>query len=193
MPSSWSAIEVSQPPSVPRLLVELPSRPRAFCGNLGALLFSTGDRSLPLLSSPPGEFWPDVFVKRRLPWAGFLQSIVYHGLAGAALIAFTHLFAMQPRVVATPGFDRSQVIYYTASEYLPPLDTRDSSSDPPAKADPELAPQSIISVPPEADNRSQTIVTPPNIKLKNDVAVPNLVAWADEWPYQGEFVMIDRA
>lgn len=165
---------------VPRFLVELPSRPRAFFGNLGALLSSTREKSLAMLSSPPGEFWPDVFVKRRMPWGGFLQSIVYHGLAALGLVALGNLLAMQPHVVATPTFDHSQVVYYTPSEYLPPLDTRDSSSDPPRKADPELAPQPIISLPREADNRSQTLVAPPNVKLNRDAAVPNMVAWADE-------------
>ena len=179
MSSPWSAIEHPQV-AVPRLLVELPSRPRVFFGNLAAVLFSTREKSLGLLSSPPGEFWPDVFVKRRLPLGGFLQSIVYHGLSGAALIALTNLFAMQPRVVATATFDHSQVVYYTPSEYLPPLDTRNASAGQPKKEDPELAPQPIISVPPEADNRSQTIVTPPNVKLNRDVAMPNMVAWADE-------------
>jgi TonB family protein len=119
-------------------------------------------------------------VKRRLPWSGFLQSVVYHGFAGTALIALANLFAIQPRVVATPTFDHSQVIYYTPSEYLPELDTREASSDPPRQADPELAPQPIISLPREADNRSQTIVTPPKVKLNRDLAVPNMVAWADE-------------
>jgi TonB family protein len=180
MSSPWSAIDAASSTAVPRFLVELPSLPRSFFGNLGALFSSTREKSLALLSSAPGEFWPDVFVKRRFPWSGLLQSIVYHGLGGAALIALTQLFAMQPRVVATANFDHSQVVYYTPSEYLPPLDTRDPSSDPPRKADPELAPQPIISVPREADNRSQTIVSPPNVKLNRDVAVPNMVAWADE-------------
>ena len=180
MSSPWSAIDAPSSTAVPRFLVELPSRPRAFFGNLGALLSSTREKSLALLSSPPGEFWPDVFVKRRFPWSGLLQSIIYHGLAGAGLMALTQLLAMQPRVVATPAFEHSQVVYYTPSEYLPPLDTRDPSSDPPRRADPELAPQPIISVPREADNRSQTIVAPPNVKLNRDVAVPNMVAWADE-------------
>src|SRR5207302_6924945 len=38
--------------------------------------------------------------------------------------------------------------------------------------------QPIISLPPEADNRAQTIVTPPNIQLQHDVALPNVVAWS---------------
>jgi TonB family protein len=52
-------------------------------------------------------------------------------------------------------------------------------ADRPKKADPEFSRQPIISVPPEADNRSQTIVAPPNVKLKHDIALPNIVAWSD--------------
>ena len=169
--------EIHEP--VLRLLVELPSRTRVFFGNLHDLIVP---RRLPPLElqSSPAEFWPDVLVKRSLPWARFLQSVVYHVLAFALLIAFTRFFALQPQVVAKPAFDSAQVIYYTPSEYLPPLDTRDSQPAEPAKADPELSPQPIISVPPEADNRLQTIVTPPNIKLKHDVALPNVVAWSDK-------------
>jgi TonB family protein len=170
--------EVHQPEPVPRLLVELPSRPRVFFGNLRDLVFPR--RLSPLkLHSAPAYFWPDVFVKRPLPWYGFLQSGACHALAFVLLIGVTRFLALQPQVVPRPVFDRAQVIYYQPSEYLPPLDTRSEAATQPAKADPEFSPQPIISVPPEADNRSQTIVTPPNIKLKHDVALPNIVAWSD--------------
>jgi TonB family protein len=170
--------EVSHSVSVPRLLVELPSRPRVFFSNLRDLVFPR--RFLPLeFRSTPAPFWPDVFVNRPLPWYGFLQSIACHALAFVLLIGVTRFLALQPQVVPTPVFDRAQVIYYQPSEYLPPLDTRSETATQPAKADPEFSPQPIISVPPEADNRTQTIVTPPNIKLKRDVALPNIVAWAD--------------
>jgi TonB family protein len=170
---------IQQPEPVPRLLVELPSRPRVFFSNLRDLIFPRRLPSLELQSTP-APFWPDVLVKRGLPWTRFLQSIAYHVLAFALLIAFTRFFALQPQVVAKPTFDRAQVIYYTPSEYLPPLDTRDRQAAQPAKADPEFSLQPIISVPLEADNRSQTIVTPPNVKLKHDVALPNIVAWSDK-------------
>jgi len=171
--------EISQSAPLPCLLVELPSWPRIFFGNLRDLIFA---RSLPPLDlrSPPAPFWADVFVERRLPWARFLQSVAYHGIALALLIAFTRFFALQPQVVARPAFDHAQVIYYQPSEYLPPLDTRSAQKTQPAKADPEFSRQPIISVPREAENRSQTIVTPPNIKLKRDVALPNIVAWSDK-------------
>ena len=86
---------------------------------------------------------------------------------------------MQPQVIAKPTFDHSQVIYYQPSEYLPPLDTREAQAAQPQAADPEISRQPIISLPREADNSSQTIVTPPNVKLKRDVALPNIVAWSD--------------
>lgn len=170
--------EIQQPVPVPQLLVEPPSWPRVFFGNLRDLIFPW--RLPPLeLRSTPAPFWSDVLVQRGLPWNRFLQSVVYHVLAFALLIAFTRFFALQPPVAVRPTFDHAQVIYYQPSEYLPPLDTRRPQAAPPAKADPEFSPQPIISVPPEADNRSQTIVAPPNIKLKRDVALPNIVAWSD--------------
>jgi TonB family protein len=164
---------------VPPLLVEFPSWPRVFFGNLRDLIFP--HRLPPLeLRSAPAPFWHDVLVERRLPWGSFLQSIVCHALAGVLLVVFTRLFAMQPQIIAQPTFDHTQVIYYEPSEYLPPLDTRSPQADPPKLADPEFARQPIISVPPEADNNSQTIVAPPNVKLKHDVALPNIVAWSDK-------------
>jgi len=172
------AVERPPEPAVPRLLVVLPSRPGAFFGNLRDSLFP---RRLPPLElrSPPAPFWPDVFVKRHLPWYSFLESFAYHVIAVTLLIGFTHVLALRPRVEPKPTFDHSQVIYYPASEYLPPLDTLQASQDHPRKADPEFSRQPIISVPREADNRLQTIVTPPQVKLKANVPLPNIVAWAD--------------
>lgn len=170
--------EIPWPAPNLRLLVELPPWPRVFFGNLRDLVFP--HRLPPLeLDSAPAPFWSDVFVMRALPWGRFVQSVACHVVAFAALIGFTRFFALQPQIVAKPMFDHAEVIYYQPSEYLPPLDTGKASAAEPAKADPEFARQPIISVPPEADNRSQTIVTPPNVRLKRDVALPNIVAWSE--------------
>jgi len=172
--------EIPQPAPVPRLLVELPSWPRVFFGNLRDLIFP---RRLPRLElqSAPAPFWPDVFVKRGLPWRRFLDSGACHVVAFALLIGFTRFFALQPHVeLRPPTFDHSQVIYYQPAEYLPPLDTRSTPAERPRQADPEFSRQPIISVPAEADNHSQTIVAPPNVKLKRDLALPNIVAWSDQ-------------
>jgi TonB family protein len=171
--------EIPQAAAGPQLLVELPSWYRVFLGNLRERIVP---RRLPQLElhSAPGTFWADVFVPRRLPWKRFIESLAGHAVAIALLIAVTRFFALQPRVLARPVFDRAQVTYYKASEYLPPLDTRSEQSARPRKADPEFARQAIISVPREADNRSQTLVAPPSVKLKRDVAMPNIVAWSDK-------------
>jgi len=172
------ALEIPRATPVPRLLVELPSRPHVFFGNLRDFVFP---RRLPPLQlhSSPAPFWHDVFVNRPLPWNRFLQSGGLHVIAGMFLLGFTHILALQPRVVSAPVFEHSQVVYYRASEYLPPIDTRTASAEPAPRTDPEFSRQAIISVPREADNRSQTLVTPPNVKLKTNVPMPNVVRWSD--------------
>jgi TonB family protein len=164
--------------AVPRLLVELPPQSHVFFGNLRDLILPNRLPSLELRSAP-APFWHDVFVKRPLPWNAFLQSVTCHLVAFALLIGVTRFLALQPRVVPQPIFEHSQVIYYSPSEYLPPIDTRSKQTATPRKADSELSRQPIISLPREADNRSQTLVTPAAIKLKQDVALPNIVAWSD--------------
>src|SRR5712672_4166858 len=155
--------------------------PRVFLQNFLSLFTSGEPASLPA-ESAPAAFWPDVFVDRGLPWGRFLQSGAYHILVLAIIWAGSRFLALQPRVVTPIKFERAEVIYYTPSEYLPPLDTRNSNSTEAHKADPEYSAQPIISVPPEADNHSQTIVTPPSIRLHNDVALPNVVALLEKMP-----------
>ena len=164
---------------IPGFLVELPSRHRVFFGNLRDLLLP---RRLPQLDvePAPAPFWPDVFVKRGLPWAGFLESGFCHFAGLILVVAMARFLALHPQPVPPPVIDRPQVIYYSAAEYLPPLDTRVEFPARRAKADPEISRQPIISVPPEADNPSQTIVAPPNVKLKRDLALPNIVAWSQK-------------
>ncbi|MGA8619322.1 MAG: TonB family protein [Candidatus Sulfotelmatobacter sp.] len=129
------------------------------------------------VEAAPATFWPDVFVEHGLPWLRFMQSGVYHVLVLALIWAGSRVLALQPRVVPQPVFTHADVIYYEPSEYLPPLDTRTSNSLYMQKAEPETSAQPIISVPPEADNRSQTIIAPPEVALQRDLPLPNVVAW----------------
>jgi TonB family protein len=140
-----------------------------------------------------GEFdmWRDVFVAQGMPWGRFLQSALLHA-AAVYVICTTSLSLMQEqKILAPPAFDRSSLVTYTPEEYLPPLDTGQSEApkpevekaqqgDPvsasPVSASPVYARQPILSVPPEADNHSQTIVVPPDLKLDHDVPLPNMVA-----------------
>lgn len=163
----------------PQLLVELEPWGKSFLQNFGDTLLRRRPAPLPLIS-PPAPFWPDVFVTRRLPWTAFAESLLYHGILIVLTWGLSTFMATQPRVTqAVRRFDPADVIYYSPSEYLPPLDTGNAQSAKPRQGDPELAKQPILSVPPESDNHRQTIVTPPDIKLTHDIQTPNIVAWGD--------------
>ncbi len=168
-------------PAGPTLLVTLEPWGRAFSRNLAHLF--RRQPPLPQESSAPGEFWPDVLVAQpRLPWGRFLESAIFHAAAIAVLWSSSRLWPQPLQVVDPPSFHSSDVVYYEAPEYLPPLDTGRTAARSPQKGDPAFAAQPILSVPPEADNRRQTIVAPPKLKLDHDVPLPNIVAWAHAAP-----------
>ncbi|HEY1265498.1 MAG TPA: TonB family protein [Terriglobales bacterium] len=170
------ADEAAGPGFGPRLLPEIDSWYRVFFTNLRDVIWPEHVPPLRLLSWPAAP-WPDVFVHRPLPWWGLLESIALH-LAVVVAVVWAVPFLPKESLTETQSvFQHHDVIYYTPSEYLPPLDTGQSPSAEEAKGEPERAAQAIISVPPEADNRRQTIVTPSNIKLTQDVPLPNIVAW----------------
>jgi TonB family protein len=127
-----------------------------------------------LVGNPDLLLWHDVFVEQKLPWRRFLQSAVMHA-AAVALIWTLSLTWIRQQNILRSAFDRSSLVTYTPEEYLPPLDTG-ASEAPQAKGDPAYAKQPILSVPREADNRSQTIVAPPDLRLNRDVPLPNIVA-----------------
>jgi protein TonB len=176
------ALESSQPESAlpvgfaPRLIVEAEPAYRVFSRNLADTLFP--HRTIYHEHGPEWpEFWPDVFVSRHMPWRGLVESVAVHLLLVTALWGASRMWALRPQAVPQPVFSKNDVIYFPASEYLPPLDTGNRTVAKEQKGEPEYSRQTIISVPPEADNRRQTVVTPPDIKLKHELALPNIVAW----------------
>jgi TonB family protein len=171
--------ELEAEPPAPQLLLLIAPEPgfRTFWRNLRDLLQQpqTGPRPH---ESVPGDFWPDVFVDRSLPWRRFLQSAAYHALVLAMIWAGTRFLTLQPRVRTQPAFAHGDLIHYAPSEYLPPLDTRRAHTARARKSDPAYAQQTVISVPPEPSSHSQTVVTAPRIQLQHDIALPNVVAWS---------------
>jgi TonB family protein len=149
----------------------------AFRSNLKDFLLRP-EPPLPPAGNRPGKFWSDVFVSQPLPWRRFAESAGYHALLIAALYGIS-ILPSRPAIAPAHAFDKSQVLYFNASEYLPPLDTGDLNPASERKADPEFAKQPILSVPPEARNNHQTIVAPPNVQLDRDIDTPNIVAWGD--------------
>jgi TonB family protein len=160
-----------------KLLIELEPRGRAFWSSVAEAL-------RPVRASRETEvgLWRDVFVHQGLPWGRFIQSVILHSGAVALIWMLSFAWLRQQHIVATPAFDRSSLITYSPEEYLPPLDTGVAEPAPPAKGDPEYARQPILSVPPEADNRRQTIVAPPDVRLNRDVALPNIIAMSTPAP-----------
>ena len=140
--------------------------------------FRSGVRAALRPAKSPGEFdlWHDVFVQQKLPWGRFLESALLHGAALALIWTVSLSWIRQQSILAHAAFDRSSLVTYTPEEYLPPLDTGASEAPKAQQGDPAYAKQQILSVPPEADNRSQTIVVPPDLKLDHDVDLPNIVA-----------------
>jgi len=162
-----------------RLLVPVEPRSRVFLRNLRDI-FHPRELAPLDIESAPAAFWPDVFVHRGLPWSRFFQSSACHVLALALIWAGSRFLALQPHAIPQTPLAHADVVYYTPSEYLPPLDTRHSDPAPARLADPEYSAQPVISVPPEASNRSQTIVAAPRLQLPHDVALPNIVALAGD-------------
>ena len=167
--------------AVPALLVTLEPRRRVFWSNVAEFLWPWGSRPMQGLMAA-GEFWPDVFVQSRLPWGRFVESAIFHAAAIAVLWSSAQLWPQSTRVVEQATLRRPEVLYYEAPEYLQPLDTGGEQRKARQKGDPEFSRQTIISVPPEPDNRKQTIVMPPKLKLGHDVALPNVVAWDQAAP-----------
>ncbi|HXZ79810.1 MAG TPA: energy transducer TonB [Terriglobales bacterium] len=160
----------------PQLLVELPSWRKVFLSNLGDFLLRRKPRSV-VVTSPPAEFWPDVFVQRGIPWTRLRQSALLHIFVVVALWGLTESWAglLWRRNPALPLHDK--IVYYSVSEYLPPIDTGSAPAKEEKKGDPVYAKQPIISLPLHRDNREQTIITPPDVKLPKNVPLPNIVAW----------------
>jgi len=154
-----------------RLLLTHRPRRREVLGDLGYLL-----RPKPM---PKGDdtFWRDVFIAPRIPWVTFVESLVYHA---AALVALLSWAQFQPRhITQQVSWKETRLIVYPVSPKndLPKLDTGSAAPHVAQTGDPAYAHQAILSVPREPDNRAQTIVTPPDIVLRREVRLPNIVAW----------------
>ena len=119
--------ELDRRPDELRLVVESEPGLRVFAQNLRDLL--NPPEAVPLhVQSQPGDFWPDVFVDGALPWRRLLESGGYHILAIMLILAGSRWLALQPRVIPQVSLSHADVVYYSQSEYLPPLDTRRASS-----------------------------------------------------------------
>jgi TonB family protein len=162
----------------PVLNHELESWPSVFWRNLTDLIQGREPAPIETTSQPipvPEEKW----VATELGPRHFLESYGGHiALVVVIYIASTAAWFNQPVKLDSP-YTNTSVDHYALSEYLPPINTGPRGEAKPRKGQPKLAKQEILSVPPNPDNNRQTIVTPPNLKLNHDVALPNIVAWTN--------------
>src|SRR4051812_37834958 len=161
---------------VPRLTVEWTPFWPQLVQNINDLF----RKAPPLLSSSvPGQFWPDVFVNRPVPWKDFARSAFFH----ASLVLFifmTGRYWFFPQSVALhEPFDNTTLTYYKVDDVLPQVKSAPAprpQAVKPMKGQPELAKQEVISVPVKADNSEQTIVNPPHPDIVHDTQpLPNLI------------------
>src|SRR5205085_2278803 len=99
-----------------------------------------------------------VFVNRPMPWPNFAQSFILHIGAISFFLATANLWLGQPRLLSSSERQRVSI------GYIPQIDSGDAppakpapmrakrQGSLPAKADPELSEQEVISVPAHADN-----------------------------------------
>lgn len=160
-----------------RLLVPWSHWHRVFLRNLLDALWLRREPPLQLTSAP-APFWPDVFVARGMPGGGLWRSALYHAFLITTVWGFSVTWLGRPQVKPRNPFENSKLTYYPVSEYLPPLDTGSESAPIDRKGEPAYAKQRIISLPKDADNTAQTIVTPSPLKIAHDVPLPNIVAWS---------------
>lgn len=160
----------------PVLLCELEPWYRQFLRNLGDLLLHRQPAPVEITAQPV-PLRPGYFIRTGVDAKRFLESYAGH----IAFVALVYLVCTLPFFNRRPKlqspFDNTKLAYYPVSEYLPEVNTGNRQEMKPRKGAPKLAKQEILSVPPEPDNNHQTIVTPPKIKLKQDVPLPNIVAW----------------
>ena len=160
----------------PALLCELEPWYRVFFRNLGDLLLHRQPPPVETTAQPVA-LRPGYFIRTGIDAYRFAESYAGHiAFIIVVYLVCTLSFFSRPPKLQSP-FENTKVEYYPVSEYLPPINTASEAPMKPRQGAPKLAKQEILSVPPEADNNHQTIVTPPKVKLNHDVALPNIVAW----------------
>jgi TonB family protein len=151
-----------------------------FTGNISDRLHRRVVPSQLTTSNPDHGFWQDIDLCTPVPRHGLLGSIFSH----AALLALLYAISIWPTARLVDSFSRRPLDAYTLSPYLPELHGAPAHPHIRGKSDPVLARQEILSLPANPDNLRQTVVTPPKVELKQDLALPNLVAFGNTPPLQ---------
>jgi TonB family protein len=173
-------LKKANPPALSRLLVQWQPWWPQFLDNI-ADLFRPPPPPI-ALTSRPGDFWPDVFVRRPMPWRNFGQSGFLHAAAILFIITTGRFWFGPPQPIVEDPYEHTTLSYYKVDDLLPALETAPAPAAKPKiarKGQPEFSRQEIISVPAAADNSTQTIINPPHPDiLRKEVPLPNIMVSA---------------
>ena len=134
------------------------------------------------LTSLPARFWPDVFVPSQLPWQRFVQSMLLHVIMVVALGGLLEFGFSQPQLRHSQlRFNKSDVIYYSPSDYLPSFKRVTGPSQSRRTQRPALVKQPV-SVSRESGSRTPASVTSPSIKLNEELRLARIIAWNSAIP-----------
>ncbi|HVO62686.1 MAG TPA: GAF domain-containing protein [Terriglobales bacterium] len=123
-------------------------------------------------TSATDHLWSDVFVRTQLPWRRFGESVVLHIMMIAVLGT---LKLGIPRAQLVPeAINSSDVLY------LPVESVRSDKRSMVSARTKQLrteAKKELLSVAPEQRSRTEAMITPPDIKFKQQIRVLHLIAW----------------
>jgi hypothetical protein len=160
----------------PRLIVDLEPAYRVFFRNLADISL----RRPPApwnVTSPPARFWADVFVPTRLPWKQFLQSMAMHVVLLAVLGSVVEFSLVQSSSVRPVVFNKSDVIYYSPSEYPSARGGVRARLQLPKKEEAEAVGQQVVTALHAGDRRAQATTVAPDVEMKSGLRLLQLVAW----------------
>jgi hypothetical protein len=168
-PETASSLVTSYPRAHLNLLLELEPAYCVFFRNLvDLLLFRSPSLST---TSRPAPFWSDVFVRSRVPWWRFLESMFCHVLTIAAVLIgsrlWTQLEEPQPLRISRKDY----ITYYTPSASFPALQGRAPLGVRSQKRS-KLLQQASIRVAPQ---RARKALTAPNLRFAK-FASPSIAA-----------------
>jgi TonB family protein len=136
------------------------------------------------------EVFSQVWVPGGYPARSFAASALLHVGTIALLYGLSGISFQRPLSFTRAELEKNfQITYYKPSDLLPKIKSISDGPKDPAGQKRGIKPptgstsyhprQTIQSAPPKPDNFAQTIVQPstPNVQIKRDVKVPNMVVW----------------
>jgi TonB family protein len=136
------------------------------------------------------EFFTNIWAPAGYPTRSFLASLTLHACFVGLIWGLSGISFSEPLPLTKEDLERDyQITYYRPSDLLPKINSASDGPRTPAGQNPKVKPpkgstsfhptQTIQSSPVKPDNSSQSIVQPstPEVQIKQEVKVPNIVIW----------------